>query len=151
MTPNAVQCVLDASVAVKVFLPEPLAGEAMNLIGCLGSSLTVFHVPDLFFVECANIFWKQVQRGNASPAQVQADWAILSGWRLHRTPTFDLSADALSLALTYRITAYDACYLALACRQNLPFITADEKLVQRMVGFSPAVIWLGAWPPPGTP
>jgi predicted nucleic acid-binding protein len=51
-------CVVDASVAVKLYLAEPLATEAIALFGLLTAPVTVFHVPDLFYVECANIFWK---------------------------------------------------------------------------------------------
>jgi predicted nucleic acid-binding protein len=150
MTP-AVQYVLDASVAVKVFLPEPLSAEATALVGLMGNPATVFHVPDLFFVECANIFWKQAQWGNAKPAQVEADLATLSSWRLTRTPTFDLATEALRTAITEGITAYDACYVMLASRQAVPLVTADQKLAQKLVGKSPVVVWLGAWTPPTAP
>lgn len=40
-------CVVDASVAVKLHLAEPLAGEAHALFACLADATTVFHVPDL--------------------------------------------------------------------------------------------------------
>src|SRR5690348_5066251 len=111
--------VVDASVAIKLYLPEPLANEANALFACLMDPTTVFHVPDLFFVECANIFWKQVQRGNATPAQVSAHVAALVKLPLQRTPTFDLAVDALAVALAYGISAYDACYAALARRQGV--------------------------------
>jgi predicted nucleic acid-binding protein len=38
--------------------------------------------------------------------------------------------DALSHAAVYNITAYDACYLALAQRLSLPLITTDVKLAK---------------------
>jgi predicted nucleic acid-binding protein len=58
--------VVDASTAVKLYLPEPLATEATTLFSLLTATPPAdFHVPDLFFAECANIFWKQVRKGDA--------------------------------------------------------------------------------------
>src|SRR3954447_25846873 len=107
MSPGQVAYVIDASVAVKVFLPEPLSAEATTLLGFGSNPANQFHVPDLFFAECANIFWKQVQRGNASAFQVQADIARLRAWPLTATPTFDLVEDALTIALARMTSAYD--------------------------------------------
>lgn len=149
MTPVPATYVIDASVAVKLFLPEPLAIESAALVGLLADPATVFHVPDLFYVECANIFWKQVRRGNTNPAQVRADLNLLNAWRLINTSTFDLIADALPIALAHGVTAYDACYVALAARLGVPLVTADQKLVQRLAGTPLAAVWLGAWTPPG--
>lgn len=146
-----VQCVIDASVAVKVFLPEPLSAEATALIGCLADVGTVFHVPDLFFAECGNIFWKPVRRGNAQPAQAQSDWNTLSSWRLCSTPTFALTADALAVAITHDVTAYDACYVVLAQRQGIPLITADDRLVRKLTGSPHRAVWLGHWALPSAP
>jgi predicted nucleic acid-binding protein len=47
------------------------------------------------------------------------------------------------------VTAYDACYVALAARLGVPLVTADQKLVQRLAGTALAPVWLGAWKPPG--
>jgi predicted nucleic acid-binding protein len=149
-----VACVVDASVAVKLFLAEPLAAEAHALFALLADPLTVFHVPDLFYAECGNIFWKCVQRGDATPAEVAVHLSHLAGWRLQRTATFDLISDALAIAITHGLTAYDACYVALAQRGRVPLITADQRLERRLAGSGYAVIWLGSWTPPtpaGTP
>jgi predicted nucleic acid-binding protein len=141
--------VLDASVAVKLFLPEPLAPEAAALVN-LGLDPTVrLHVPDLFYVECANIFWKQVQRGNTTAPRVLADIALLHTWALSRTPTFALAADALGIALAHAVTAYDACYVALAQRLGVPLVTPDQKLQNKLAGTPLEPVWLGAWTPPG--
>ena len=91
-------CVVDASVAVKLYLAEPLATEAVALFGLLTDPVNVFHVPDLFYVECANIFWKYVQRHLATTAQTTGYLTSLKALPLQRTSTFDLVDDALSLA-----------------------------------------------------
>jgi len=147
MTPPLV-CVVDASVAVKLHLNEPLAGEAHALFANLTDPTTLFHVPDLFYAESANILWKQVQKGSATVAKAAAHFAALAALPLQRTPTFDLAADALTIAAAQGITAYDACYVALAQRHGIFLLTADQKVVRKFAGATTAVLWLGNWTPP---
>ena len=55
-------CVVDASVGIKLFLDEPLSERADALFDHLADEAPArFFVPDLFFIECANILWKYVQ------------------------------------------------------------------------------------------
>lgn len=144
MTSATLSFVVDASVAVKLFLNEPLTSQAIDLFDRLADEKSVaFHIPDLFYVECANIFWKQCQRGNAVPSKAQADLALLGTLQLQRTSTFDLMNNALTIALTHGISAYDACYVTLAHREGIPMVTADEKLVNKLASTPYQVGWLG--------
>ena len=143
-------CVVDASVAVKLFLAEPLAAEASTLFGLLTDPANVFHVPDLFYIECANIFWKYVQRSLATVLQATGYLTSLKALPLQRWPTFDLAGDALTLALTQGITAYDACYAVLSQRLGIPLITADQKLERKLTPTGLPVTWLGVWKPPAS-
>jgi predicted nucleic acid-binding protein len=145
-------CVVDASVAAQVVSPEPLTAQATALFGLLVGGRAVFHVPELFYIECANIFWKKKQRGVCSESQAIQALADLVALPLISTAHAGLAPDALKLALALDITAYDACYLALAERLSVPFITADQKLNNKLSGSGHALVWLGTWtPPPGTP
>jgi predicted nucleic acid-binding protein len=142
--------VVDASTAVKLYLTEPLVAEAIALFDLLTATPRAeFHVPDLFYAECANIFWKQVRKGTLTAAQVAGFDADLRALPLNRTPTFELTVSALPIATTYDVTAYDACYVALAQRLGIPLVTADQKLHNRLAGTPLAPVWLGAWAPPG--
>ena len=142
--------VVDASTAVKLYLTEPLAAEAIALFDLLTATPRAeFHVPDLFYAECANIFWKQVRKGVLTAAQVAGFDADLRALPLNRMPTFELTVSALPIATTYDITAYDACYVALAQRLGIPLVTADQKLHNKLAGTPLAPVWLGAWTPPG--
>jgi predicted nucleic acid-binding protein len=145
-------CVVDASVAAQLYVPEPLTSQAVALFAMLTQANSTFHIPDLFYAECANIFWKKVQRAVCSPAESTKALSNILALPLHSTPAFVLASDALTLALTQSISAYDGCYLALAQRLGAPLITADQKLEQKLAPAGLPVTWLGSWnPPPPTP
>ncbi len=142
--------VVDASTAIKLYLPEPLATEAASLFALLDASppAVELHVPDLFYAECGNILWKQVPRGNVTRAEAAGFSAALRSLSLVSTPTFELLPDALDLALAHGISVYDACYAALAARHGVTLVTADRKLEQRLAASAVAVVWLGNWAAP---
>lgn len=57
-TGEPLDCVVDASIGIKLFLVEPLSDEAHALIAGLTSDLPArLRVPDLFYIECTNILW----------------------------------------------------------------------------------------------
>jgi predicted nucleic acid-binding protein len=53
---------------------------------------------------------------------------------------------ALDLSLAYRISLYDAAYVALAQRLGVPFITADQPLYARIQSL-PGMVWLEHFQP----
>jgi predicted nucleic acid-binding protein len=103
-------------------------------------------VPDLFFIECTNILWKYVHRFDYPLESAQQDVANLTGLPLRTVLTGELVGEALEIAVTHGITAYDAAYVALARRLSLPLVTADESLARCLAGASFDVRWLGEWP-----
>ncbi len=134
------RCVVDASVGVKLFVDEPFSDQAHALFNRLASDpSTELHVPDLFFIECANILWKYTRRFGRPLEESLADLADLNRLTLHGTSTADLMEDALALAVRTGLTAYDACYAILARRLELPLVTADKALCREISW----AIWLG--------
>jgi predicted nucleic acid-binding protein len=136
--------VVDASVGIKLVVPEDLSEAAERLCGQMDEDQAVhLYIPDLFYLECANILWKYVRCGAIPAEKARQGFAIL------RTLDFDLLAStevltpSLDLALTLGITAYDACYVALATWLEVPFVTADEKLIRKLDGSGISVVWLG--------
>lgn len=126
--------VLDASVAVKWFLlpHETLTGEALKLLHDLEIGRVRFVVPDLFWSEIGNVFWKAV-RTNRFPAHAAAE--ALEAVRELNIPTVSCSGlvhDAFLIALESSQAVYDCIYVALAVASAIPLLTADERLVQRL-------------------
>lgn len=147
MTSAPLRAVMDASVAVKMFVPESHSAAARELLSRFtqdGESELV--VPDLFFIECANVFWKWVQRSGYPSEDAQEHLHDLRGLGFTVLPTQFLANDALEIARRHKVTAYDACYIAAAAKLGLPLITADEKLVRQVEGNGYGIQWLGAIP-----
>jgi predicted nucleic acid-binding protein len=125
--------VVDASVGIKLFVNEEFSGQAYALFSHLAADPPAeLYVPDLFYIECANILLKYVRRFGRSLDDAQADLADLNRLALKSTPTADLMEESLSLASEKNLTAYDACYAILARQLDLQLITADKQLALAM-------------------
>ncbi|MFB3883191.1 MAG: type II toxin-antitoxin system VapC family toxin [Armatimonadota bacterium] len=137
-------CVLDASVIIKVFVNESHSGEIRDLLRQRDAdTASVLLVPDLLFVECANILWKRVRREGYPADSAKANLAELKSFGLSSTPTSNLIERALEIACDCQVTAYDACYAALAEQTGVPFVTADHRLAAALKGTPLAVLTLG--------
>lgn len=128
-----VRCVVDASVAIKLFIEQAGSEQAEALFAKLGTEPdTVLLVPELFYVECANVLWQYVRRANYPAAEAKASLLRLQALALRRVPTPDLVNEALDIAIAHGISAYDACYVQLSERSRVPLVTADEKLIRSL-------------------
>lgn len=122
--------VVDASVAVKWYIPEPLSAKATGLQTC-GAAL---HAPDFLDVELAAIVWKKVRRDGLPQPDADAIMVALPTLPLTRHPTAPLVAPAFALPSQTGRTGYDCLYLALAVRLGGVMVTADERIVNGLAG-----------------
>ena len=140
-------CVVDASVAIKLLLHEELSDRAAALFAQLTVSPPArFYVPDHFFIECANVLWKYARFYGYDRDAALQDLTDLRQLPWHSLPTRELAHASLALGLDYEIAAYDAAYVVLAESVKVPLVTADEKMLQRLVDSDCDVRWLGDWP-----
>ncbi len=127
--------VIDASVGIKLFVDEPDSPLADRLFAQLAASPAArFYVPDLFFVECANILWKYTRRFDYPADNARRDVTALGQLNLRAVSTADLMEAGLELALALDITVYDAAYAALAQLLAVPLVTADDRLRRKLQG-----------------
>jgi len=140
MTEVVLRCVLDASVGIKLFIEEEFSDKVERLFSKLAADPQAeIHVPDLFYIECANILLKYTRRHNRPLEDSLKDIADLNDLALKSTSTSELIEEALELAHEKNLTAYDACYAVLARRLALPLVTADAPLA-RAVDWA---VWIG--------
>jgi predicted nucleic acid-binding protein len=140
MTEVVLRCALDASVGIKLFVEEEFSDKVERLCAKLAQDpQTEIHVPDLFYIECANILLKYTRRFDRPLEDSLADIRDLNSLDLKVTSTSELIGDALQLAEKKNLTAYDACYAVLAQKLELPLITADTPMPNAVDW----AIWIG--------
>ncbi len=133
--------VVDASVAVKWFLPEIHAEEALRLL----SPGLVLLIPDLLYSEVGNILWKRVRSGEITPDEASALLQVLGDLPLVVHPSWPLVMSAMEIACNTGRTVYDSLYVALAVRENALLVTADERLYNALQGgpLETYLLWVG--------
>jgi predicted nucleic acid-binding protein len=139
------QLVLDASVAVKWFLPpddEQLVEEALNLLRAHDAGAMDFIVPDLFWAEFAHAAQSGVRRTRWSNSDAIDALRAILGYELRTIPVRLFAERALMIALANNRSLYDTIYVALAEEAGCDMITADERLVNALGSRFP-VRWLG--------
>ena len=132
-------CVLDASVGIKLVVPEEDSNRAEELLSDPG---LVARAPDLFFLECANILWKRMRRGEFAAGDAPGALARLRRAGPSVLSSLDLVDRALEIANSEDISVYDACYVALAERLGVPLVTADGKLAAKLAGTAHEIVTL---------
>ena len=136
--------VLDAGVAAKWWLPpEPGTPDAVALFVRHAAGAVVFVVPDLFWSEAANVFWKAAGRRRMTTDEARTAFAHLAQTHCTTVPTPPLLPQALDLALRYRCSVYDAVYVATALESGAVLVTADEALARGLAAELPVKL-LGA-------
>jgi predicted nucleic acid-binding protein len=138
--------VVDASVGVKwleLFAGEPLAREALELLERRTRHEVEMLVPDLFWLEVANVLCKAVHKNACTPTDAKKGLALLTEQALRTISSRSLLDSALEIAIRYRRSMYDSIYAALAHASGSQLVTADEKLANALAAHLP-VKWLGA-------
>jgi hypothetical protein len=139
--------VLDASVAVKWFLPpedETLTSEALGLLYLHDAGRIQFLVPDLFWAEFANVAWMAIRRKRWSSSDAVRAVTKMLAYRFATIAGRRLVQAAFHIASTHGVAVYDALYVALAQETPCDLITADERLVNALGSRFP-VRWLGSF------
>ena len=137
--------VVDASVAVKWYLPEDgeeLSTQARALLGRHERDEISFVVPDLFYVEIARAIWKAVRIGRAPRSFADEALELLTQREFATVASLKLVDRAFQIAVSHNRTVYDSLYVALAIQAETHLVTADERLANALAAYYP-VKWLG--------
>jgi predicted nucleic acid-binding protein len=138
------QVVVDASVAIKWFVPEGLSTAARTVLADEYELLA----PDLLRAELGNALWKRHRRRELDQRTARR---LLSDFS--RVPIEFHAAErwveaALELAIGHGVTVYDGLYLALAAGTGCRVVTADRRLYEACQGAAARhlVTWVGETP-----
>jgi predicted nucleic acid-binding protein len=137
--------VVDASVAIKWFLPETLSDAAERL---LAGNDTLF-APDFLLVECGNIVWKKVRLGQMARNDGDAALDALRSGPIELWPTTSLIGKALNLAHAIDHPVYACLYLATAEAADATAVTADRRFFDRarQAALPTRIAWIADWKP----
>jgi predicted nucleic acid-binding protein len=116
--------VVDASVAIKWFIPEVHAIAATRL---LHTNLQ-FIAPDLIFAEVGNILWKKYRSKELSLDTASAILDDFKSLPLNSHENESLLDAAWKIATAHQCTFYDSLYVALAQTEGCLLVTADRTL-----------------------
>jgi predicted nucleic acid-binding protein len=139
--------VLDASVAAKWHLKdEEDADRAILLLNQFVAGRVALWAPSHIRYEIPSVI-THATSGRAprlSQAVAQESIAAFLALGIQTVETSDVILDAFLLVHKHGIAFYDSLYLALAQQLDLPFITADRRLYERIRSV-PNVVWLGIY------
>lgn len=125
MTPGFV---MDASVAMAWCFPEAATQATHELLDRMSTETAA--VPAGWFLEVANGLALAEREGRLTPAQVAGFIALVEDLELtvdDQSPGRAF-AQVLDLCRAHRLTSYDALYLDLALRRQLPLASLDDEL-----------------------
>lgn len=128
--------VLDASVIVKWFLHHQEADrdKALALRDLHIAGRSKIHIPRLALLEVLNAI-----RFNSKADEEDGAMALETLQDLHleiNSGDINILRKTNAIAWAYKITIYDALYVALAEQIGYPLITADEVMVKKLKGHS---------------
>ena len=127
------QFVLDNSVAMRWLLASPhqaLQDYAHDVLRSMTKKAAI--VPNLWHLEAANVLVVAERKADVEVSEVERFIAQLEELPI----SIDLQtsqrsfSQILSLARAYNLSSYDAAYLELAIRENLPLASLDKALMK---------------------
>jgi predicted nucleic acid-binding protein len=128
--------VLDASVIVKWFLHQQEADRdrALALRDLHISGRSTIYIPGLALLEVLNAVRfspKADEEAGETALETLQDLNLET-----KSADVNLLRKANAIAWAYKVTVYDALYVALAEQLGFPFITADDVMVKKFKGHS---------------
>lgn len=122
--------VADASLSAAWFLKDECSAEAEKVLETLLAGKLIIWIPSLWFYEMSNLLLNAQRAHRMEASGVETALGLFDSLPLKQD-----SPDALGCRRIYRfaselhLSAYDATYLELADRLQIPLLSFDRKLV----------------------
>ena len=118
------EVLLDASAIITVITDEP---ESQFVINCTKDATIVS--PNIVSCEIANALTRLMRKNIISSEEQMIN--LIKSYKLIPIKFLDINLEkALIIAWHYKIYAYDAFYLEVAERLNLPLLTFDNGMIK---------------------
>lgn len=123
--------VIDASVAVKWYVPEIYEQEATKLL----KGGHNFHAPELFLPEFCNVIWMKLRRNEITKNEGEK---IVFAFASYSEKKIIIHSHQKTIKAAYTgaeasgKTVYDWTYLALAILLSCEMVTADSKFYKAL-------------------
>jgi predicted nucleic acid-binding protein len=123
-----VRYVLDSNVALKCFLPEELSDVARRVLERSASGALTLIAPEILLAEVAHALRREVVRKRLPADEALTIWKDIRAMQIEMHSIAELADEAFTLALDNMGAAYDALYIALAEREDVQVLTADDRM-----------------------
>ena len=119
---------MDNSITMSWFFNDEHDAYAMAVQNSLSHSTVV--VPSLWFSEAVNTLLVGERRKRATHTAIMGflTWLLRLPMDIDERPGNKIAHEIYVLAMANDLSAYDAAYLELALRRELPLATLDKKL-----------------------
>ncbi len=134
--------IVDASIAVMWFVPEPGSEAAAALL----DSTAELVAPDYLRIEVTSALLRAERRGAIDGEDTDEALAVLSEGAVRTLPATPRCAPALDIAREHGGSLYDSLYLALALELEAPIVTDDLRMAEVARSAGIAVTTLGDAP-----
>lgn len=121
--------VIDASVALKWYLPDEESGQkALDILDAHIADRVALHAPALLEFEMANALAMARRRARASAEDALKAMDGFAGLGMEFHSVSRIFRKVLDYSDKHGISAYDAAYVALADDLGVNVVTADKRL-----------------------
>jgi len=119
---------IDSSIALTWCFEDEASPETDALFDRVRNDGAV--VPPLWYLELGNVLLQAEKHGRISAADVAIRLQLIADLPISvdQETTARAWHEILTLARTERLTTYDATYLELALRRDVPLLTRDNEL-----------------------
>jgi predicted nucleic acid-binding protein len=124
--------ILDSSVIAKWFFSEVDTDKALEIKEKFTNNSISIAVPVLLYYEINNILKIAVNSFRIDPKEAVKVYNAFLKLNFITYSSELIMRKTLEIAMKFDISSYDAAYIALAEYLQIPFLTADRKLLDKV-------------------
>lgn len=124
--------IIDASIIIKWLLPDEEDAQALRIKQDFNENRVTINIPHFTYYEIGNVLKTAVKRERIKEDIATKLYSSFIDLEFIAYAMSDLFTLALFKSIDFDISYYDASYIALSEYLQIPFITADQKLLKKV-------------------